>query len=82
MTSARQARLVAGVTALALLAAPGAAARAASEDPLPRSMAALGDSISRGFDACGFYADCSFRSWSTGDDTPAWPRPAPHCPAR
>lgn len=31
-------------------------------------MASLGDSITRGFNACGFYADCIPRSWSTGTD--------------
>ncbi|GLX01856.1 SGNH/GDSL hydrolase family protein [Microtetraspora sp. NBRC 16547] len=30
-------------------------------------MAALGDSISAGFNACGWYASCASRSWSTGD---------------
>jgi lysophospholipase L1-like esterase len=29
-------------------------------------MAALGDSISRGFNACGFYVECTSRSWTTG----------------
>ncbi|GGS76368.1 lipoprotein [Planobispora rosea] len=29
-------------------------------------MASLGDSITRGFNACGFYVDCPSRSWSTG----------------
>jgi lysophospholipase L1-like esterase len=29
-------------------------------------MAALGDSITRGFNACGFFVDCPSRSWSTG----------------
>lgn len=29
-------------------------------------MAALGNSITRGFDSCGFYVDCPFRSWTTG----------------
>lgn len=37
-------------------------------DALPTSIAALGDSITRGFNACGFYVDCTRRSWSTGDD--------------
>jgi lysophospholipase L1-like esterase len=32
-------------------------------------MASLGDSITRGFDACGFYLDCTSRSWSTGDNS-------------
>jgi len=57
---------LAGVT---LLVAPGSAA-AAVEDagPPPSSMASLGDSITRGFDACGFYLDCTNESWSTGAD--------------
>ncbi|MBX6767221.1 MAG: SGNH/GDSL hydrolase family protein [Actinomadura rubrobrunea] len=29
-------------------------------------MASLGDSITRGFNACGWYVDCPSRSWSTG----------------
>jgi lysophospholipase L1-like esterase len=29
-------------------------------------MAALGDSITRGFNACGWYLSCTSRSWSTG----------------
>jgi lysophospholipase L1-like esterase len=35
---------------------------------VPSSMDALGDSITRGFNACGFYFDCTDRSWSTGTD--------------
>jgi lysophospholipase L1-like esterase len=34
----------------------------------PASMDALGDSITRGFNACGLYSDCPTRSWATGDD--------------
>jgi lysophospholipase L1-like esterase len=34
----------------------------------PNSMAALGDSITRAFDACGWWQDCAERSWATGDD--------------
>ena len=30
-------------------------------------MASMGDSITRGFNACGFYVDCTSRSFSTGD---------------
>jgi lysophospholipase L1-like esterase len=30
-------------------------------------MASMGDSITRGFNACGWYADCTARSFSTGD---------------
>jgi lysophospholipase L1-like esterase len=32
----------------------------------PNSMASLGDSITRAFNACGWYSDCPSRSWSTG----------------
>ena len=53
--------LVAALTTVVLPAIPAAAAA----DP-PDSMAALGDSISRGFNACGWYVDCTYRSFSTG----------------
>ncbi len=42
---------------------------AAAAGPPPGSMASMGDSISRGFNACGFYVDCTYRSFSTGDDS-------------
>ncbi|MEU4411290.1 SGNH/GDSL hydrolase family protein [Streptosporangium sp. NPDC023963] len=32
-------------------------------------MSGLGDSITRGFNACGWFADCTSRSWSTGSST-------------
>ncbi|MER0445439.1 SGNH/GDSL hydrolase family protein [Streptomyces sp. Edi4] len=35
----------------------------------PRSIAAVGDSITRGFDACTVLADCPEVSWATGGDT-------------
>jgi lysophospholipase L1-like esterase len=60
--------LVAAVTALAVVVVPTTPAQAA-EAPLPTSMAALGDSITRGFNACGWYVDCPSRSWSTGSTT-------------
>jgi len=60
-------RLVVGfLAALAvvpLLSAPPASA----VPPIPSSMSSLGDSITRGFNACGWYVDCTARSWSTGD---------------
>ncbi|MFJ6717534.1 SGNH/GDSL hydrolase family protein [Streptomyces sp. NPDC091259] len=34
----------------------------------PRSIAAVGDSITRGFDACSVLADCPEVSWATGAD--------------
>jgi lysophospholipase L1-like esterase len=36
---------------------------------LPARMSALGDSITRGFNACGWYVDCASRSFATGSDT-------------
>ncbi len=54
--------LVATPMSVANAGAPAAVERAA----LPTSVAALGDSITRGFNACGFYRDCTSRSWSTG----------------
>ncbi|MFJ8307996.1 MULTISPECIES: SGNH/GDSL hydrolase family protein [unclassified Streptomyces] len=38
-------------------------------DRSPKSVAAVGDSITRGFDACTVLADCPEVSWSTGSDT-------------
>ena len=45
------------------LVAPPASA---STPPLPHSMAALGDSITRAYDVCCFYGDHTGQSWSTG----------------
>jgi lysophospholipase L1-like esterase len=36
--------------------------------PAPNSMAALGDSISRGFNACPTFGECLSAVWSTGSD--------------
>jgi lysophospholipase L1-like esterase len=55
---------VAGILLAGLFASPATAAPA-----IPGRMAALGDSITRGFNACGFYVDCPSRSWSTGSTT-------------
>lgn len=38
-------------------------------DRSPRSLAAVGDSITRGFDACQVLTDCPEVSWATGSDT-------------
>jgi lysophospholipase L1-like esterase len=65
MRVSRVGRRIAAAAAIAVFASAAPAATAA---PLPVAMAALGDSISRGFDACGFYFDCTHRSWATGDD--------------
>ncbi|MEH1059206.1 SGNH/GDSL hydrolase family protein [Micromonospora sp. CPCC 206171] len=65
MTLARRAlAALAGATALVLLAATPAVA---DPGPPPSAMASLGDSITRGFNACGWYVDCTSRSFSTGD---------------
>ncbi|MEU7425230.1 SGNH/GDSL hydrolase family protein [Streptomyces sp. NPDC048362] len=54
-------------------AAPeGGRARAARPAPVwdrsPESIAAVGDSITRGFDACTVLSDCPEVSWATGSD--------------
>ncbi|MFI6908688.1 GDSL-type esterase/lipase family protein [Nonomuraea sp. NPDC050394] len=36
--------------------------------PVPQVMAALGDSITSGFNACGWYVSCTSRSWAAGKD--------------
>ncbi|WP_327367264.1 SGNH/GDSL hydrolase family protein [Streptomyces sp. NBC_01217] len=38
-------------------------------DRSPKSVAAVGDSITRGFDACSVLADCPEVSWATGTDS-------------
>ncbi|MDN3260581.1 SGNH/GDSL hydrolase family protein [Streptomyces sp. CSDS2] len=52
-------------------AAEGTKARAARPplwDTSPDSVAAVGDSITRGFDACTVLSDCPEASWATGSD--------------
>ncbi|MBB1244183.1 SGNH/GDSL hydrolase family protein, partial [Streptomyces durbertensis] len=50
-------------------AGPEAEARSAPRwNPSPGSVAALGDSITTGFDSCKLLADCPEVSWSTGTD--------------
>ncbi|MDQ1446742.1 MAG: hypothetical protein QOI20_3206 [Acidimicrobiaceae bacterium] len=56
--------LAAVITLVGVLALPSPAG---AVPPIPNSMASLGDSITRGFNACGWFADCTARSWSTGD---------------
>jgi lysophospholipase L1-like esterase len=57
--------LAAGITVTFAAATPSAAATR-NAGPPPSSMASLGDSITRGFNACGWYVDCPSRSFSTG----------------
>jgi hypothetical protein len=60
--------LAAGITVTFAAATPSAAATP-NAGPPPSSMASLGDSITRGFNACGWYVDCPSRSFSTGSTT-------------
>jgi lysophospholipase L1-like esterase len=66
-------RLLALLSAAALASAGGVLAVSqpaqAAPGPPPSSMASMGDSITRGFNACGFYFDCTSRSFSTGSDS-------------
>ncbi|MET7284726.1 SGNH/GDSL hydrolase family protein [Streptomyces sp. NPDC005573] len=54
-------------------AGAGATRAAAKPAPVwnrsPDSIAAVGDSITRGFDACTVFSDCPEVSWATGSDT-------------
>nr|WTB30909.1 GDSL-type esterase/lipase family protein [Streptomyces sp. NBC_00830] len=45
------------------------AAHAPVWDRSPESVAAVGDSITRGFDACSVLTDCPEASWATGTDS-------------
>jgi GDSL-like Lipase/Acylhydrolase. len=60
-------RKIMSVLAVSVVLLPGKA-RAAEAAPIPPVMVALGDSISAGFNACGWYVSCTSRSWSTGDN--------------
>ncbi|GGT06337.1 SGNH/GDSL hydrolase family protein [Nonomuraea spiralis] len=61
-------RLSPVVTAVLVLAASGPAQAVAAAQPVPETMATLGDSISTGFNSCGWYVSCEARSWSAGDN--------------
>ncbi|MFI1196598.1 GDSL-type esterase/lipase family protein [Micromonospora sp. NPDC020750] len=60
-------RVLAALAAATVLVPLGATAAHADAGPPPASMAGLGDSITRGFNACGWFVDCASRSFSTGD---------------
>jgi len=61
--------LLALTLGLATALLPATAVNAAgAAGPPPGSIASMGDSISRGFNACGFFMDCVGRSFSTGND--------------
>ncbi len=48
---------------------PGAGGGGGGSTSYPTSIASLGDSITRGFNAGGWYSDWPSRSWSTGSDS-------------
>ncbi|MGH3716902.1 MAG: SGNH/GDSL hydrolase family protein [Micromonosporaceae bacterium] len=54
------------VLATVLVLTGGSAYAADTTQAPPNSMSGLGDSITRAFNACGWYYDCTSRSWSTG----------------
>lgn len=54
------------LAAFSLLLGVTATANASSSPPLPRSMAAIGDSMTQAADACCWYGDHPANSWSTG----------------
>lgn len=56
------------VTTIAALVGGGAPAASGAE-AYPGSMSALGDSITRGFNASGWFSDWPSRSWATGTTT-------------
>ncbi|MBT2227542.1 SGNH/GDSL hydrolase family protein [Nonomuraea sp. NEAU-A123] len=60
---------LAPLCAAALVLLGSGTAHASSAEPVPEVMAALGDSVSAGFNACGWYVSCTSRSWSAGDNT-------------
>ena len=60
----RVARIV--VLALVVVSAGLIAQPAWAAPPLPASMAAIGDSITRAYDVCCYYGDHPGQSWSTG----------------
>jgi lysophospholipase L1-like esterase len=66
MRFARTSLALAVGLAVSLLPASPAAAAAT---PLPNSMASMGDSITRGFNASGWFSDSPSRSFSTGTDS-------------
>ncbi|MEV4441705.1 GDSL-type esterase/lipase family protein [Streptomyces sp. NPDC049577] len=61
-------RALATLTALTAAALAVAAPEASATPPIPTRMVALGDSLSRGVNACTAGQFCGWKSWSTGSD--------------
>lgn len=55
------------VTVASCVLLASAQAPAGATGDIPSSMAAMGDSLTRGFNSCGWLFDCTVRSWSTGE---------------
>ncbi|HEX7166798.1 MAG TPA: SGNH/GDSL hydrolase family protein [Acidimicrobiales bacterium] len=69
MTRKRNAALGLLVVCLLALAPAGGASAAkpgGTTSTAPSSMSALGDSITKAFNACGWFFDCTERSWASG----------------
>jgi lysophospholipase L1-like esterase len=66
MSLTRRSLLALAATTAALSVSLTLATPALAAPAPPSSMASMGDSITRGFNACGFYVDCPSRSFSTG----------------
>jgi lysophospholipase L1-like esterase len=67
MSITRRGLTVLAATLVVLLGSTAPAHAAAG--PPPGSIASMGDSITRGFNACGWFVDCPSRSFSTGSNT-------------
>ncbi|HEY3009524.1 MAG TPA: SGNH/GDSL hydrolase family protein [Micromonosporaceae bacterium] len=65
----RSSVLVLGVAAALAAALVQPTAASADAGPPPSSMASMGDSITRAFNACGFFVDCPSRSFGTGSSS-------------
>ena len=62
-------RLVMVAVTVAMVGGASSVARSVpAAVPLPNSMAAIGDSITRAFDVCCFYGEWPQHAWATGDD--------------
>ncbi|GAA1302464.1 lipoprotein [Planotetraspora silvatica] len=59
---------ITSVVVASVLVGAGTAHAQTLPQAMPRVMAALGDSISSGFNACGWYVSCTSRSWAAGDN--------------
>ncbi len=57
-----------GAAAVALLTLAALGVLSSCSPPPPVSLASTGDSIARGFDACGLLSDCPGMSYATGND--------------